>query len=446
MRREDSSAVVIETLMRRLLELRPDVGDVEARRIAEVWSGELDQIVERMLTVSEETIGVVVQPEARTMMIVDLTRLLVTLTDEFVQNKLNHGLASDPLTAEAEARASSSPIGRERIENTARLLAEHVWNKCIVDYRRRWPLVVEAGREHDVGRRRKLKGESKAPGVRHNHFSPVFSHKPWSTKDGRVRELSRGLKGDLQHRDIPYRAWGSEEYLYSQRLERHLALIDNDGAESCQKILKIVPMSDLDKRKWIAFLIVQMLRSPGFMLKMVKHTKKILPTTAPEYPNTPAALKAAYESMFTNDDVYAQFHRMIAPKSWQVIAAPAGTTFIRPDATILTEGSIKAGTWNLLYPLSPSKVFVAGPSLGDGYQQEFVPTIAASPELVYALNRRLASIATASVIVHPECDTAEVRQAVSETMSCRARPAGWLGIEASLWGPLAGKQERFSKR
>lgn len=426
----------------RLRERRPEINEQEARAIASIWAEEQDLIISRMFEISEEQVGIGLHVEARTAAIFELSKLLIALTEQAVEKKLDGGMASDPLTAESEQAMMNSEHGKERIENTARILAEHIWNKLMARWRERWPLIVDptdSKASRKIGRQ--ISAQHQAPVVRDNHFSPVFSNKQWANANGRVRRYYRTGSGAIGSRDTGPKGWGYEKFLYSHRLEQYLQLVDSDGAESCRKILHTEPLTDLDKRRWIAFLIVQMLRTPGFMYETTEHLKSILPRIAPDYPSTPGALKAAYETMFTNNDLYARFHRQIGPLSWSVLVAPNGIGFIRPDTTIVTHGNPATHQWQVIYPMTPERVFIAGPETGNGYEQDFVPSIAVDTERVMKINRVLASIAMKSVISQPEQDSPELRTLLDRDLCTHGSSQNISRGTGVLWGPLSPDHE-----
>jgi len=412
----------------------PHLSEPEARLISDIWSDEMDRIITRMQEISDEAVGPALHIEARTEAIYEMAKLINFLSEQMLAKKLGDDAAAVNLTAAKERVAVDSQLGRECVENTAKNLAE-IWTSLVLKWRDKWPLLVTPDSAHDQPKPvSKPKQIANAPGVRNNHYSPASSNKPWASgNQNQVKALTRNADGTLQSRDVSYRSWGREQFLYSLRLERYLALVDNDGAQSRDKILAVRPLTELDKRRWIAFLLVQMLRTPISMRKLTEFTKRVLPGIAPDYPSTPGALKAAYETLFTNNDVYARFHKMIALRTWTVLRAPAGSGFIRPDSTILVEGSVRDSTWRLAYPMTPRKVFLAGPGMGGGYDRDFVESVETSQDSVDDLNRRFARSTISSVLVHPGDDDVSMRSMLSNYLPIASQ--NW--HDTGLWGPLS---------
>ncbi len=412
----------------------PHLSEREARQIADTWSDELDRIITRMTEISDEAVDPALHIEARTDAIYEMARMLHFLSEQMLTKKLGDDAAAADIDAMKERAAVESQLGHERIENTAKNLAE-VWTSLVLKWRAKWPLLVAPDSSHDqpkpVSKPRQTK---KAPGVRSNHYSPASSNKPWASgSQNQVRAITRNPDGTLRSRDMSYRSWGREQFLYSLKLERYLALVDDDGTQSRDKLLAIRPLTNLDKRRWIAFLIAQMLRTPAFMRQLTENTKRILPDIAPDYPLTPGALKAAYETLFTNNDVYARFHKLIAPRTWTILRAPAGSGFVRPDSTILIEGSVHNSTWLLAYPMTPRKVFLAGPGMGGGYDLDFVESTEASQHIVDDLNRRFSRSAASSVLVHADDDSESMRSLLEAHLAAVPKAST---ENTGLWGPL----------
>lgn len=404
--------------------------------LAEVWEEELRRVIVRMMQVSEQDVGSALHIDARPQAILEMAKLRLWLADKIFEWKLAHATtqALDPLI---EREALSTDSVNNRIEETAVICAKHIWSNVVARLRIRWPLVISPFDEVCSGNTvRDL--SKRAPRVRRNHFSPVFSNKMWTDEDGvSLHVYTRGISGDISRKKMSYRQWGFEDFLYSNRLESYLALVDDDGARSQRKLLDILPLTSLDKRRWIAFLVIQLLRTPSSLSTMSARLKKILPTIAPTYPTDVASLKRAYETLFTNNQVYANFHRRMAPKRWLILRAPAGSSFIRPDNPVVVNGSIDGKDWCLRYPMTPTAVFQVGPRMGGGYEQDFVPSTEISQDEVLAINERLAGAACRSVLAVPQEDDLHLRRMLVEHLGARRCGLNLGSGTTGLWGALA---------
>lgn len=337
------------------------------------------------------------------------------------------------MTAAGERERVRSPSTQQDIETAAALIANEVWAPILAELRSKYPLIVtpEYGRPKS-----KLVGKAAHPPVRRNHYSPASSHSAWARNgDRKVREYSRGPNGVIRSRDIGYRSWGYEELLYSQRLEAYLGLVDQDGADTCRKILRTEPLDNLDKRRWIAFLVIQQIRTPSFMRRLISQLSNGMPSIAPGYPTTVAALKAAYETLFTNNNYYAENHVLMASRSWTVLSAPAGSSFIRADNPVVA-GRSSDGGWTLYYPMSPTRMFRIGPEQVSGYEQDFVPSVQLSRAEVRAVNIRSARNARRSVIATIEREDTELRDLLQQWMLPISSQDDDDLSGIPMWGPL----------
>ena len=118
--------------------------------------------------------------------------------------------------------------------------------------------------------RKSVKGipRRSAHGSRRQHFSPAFSNKYWAS-GGKLRVYALGVDGTVRSNDIPARSWGCESFLYSQELERLLSLVESDAAGPYKKLLGMVPLSEDETKRWVAYLAVQCIRTPAFIVRLL---------------------------------------------------------------------------------------------------------------------------------------------------------------------------------
>lgn len=385
-----------------------------------------------MLKLSARIVGDSLHIDARPAAILDMACLNLRLAELIVERKFaqSGGSAIDP---EKERAALETLLVRKRIENTAAILADNVWSKTIERLRSRWPLIQTASSNAIL--HRPIVGPTKrAPRVRRNHYSPVFCNRLWAGPDGMVTVYRRGVAGDIVSATASYRRWGFHEFLYSNALEAYLGLVDDDGACSQQKLVGTLPLTDLDKRRWIAFLVIQFFRTPSLLREMTERLRRVLPTVSPEYCTETRSLKAAYETLFTNNNLYARFHQLMAPRRWTILRAPPGASFIRADNPVMIRGCVAERNWCLSYPMTPSLLFEVGPDMGDGYGADFVRSRTIGDAECAALNQQLAAYAEHSVIAPTQSDGAALKKLLAQHMGTRGRANASGGRR--LWGPL----------
>lgn len=325
--------------------------------LADVWSIELGRIVERMLTISQQRGSPALPIQRRPEAIFELAKLILWLEDRIVDLKT----ATTPIgkiDVDAERDALSSQLVERRVESTARNCAEGIWIKRCERWWKRFPLLAEPRPKHKLIRRR----ESVGHGVRDQHFSPTSSNEHWASDKKRVREYFRASDGTVDHKDVSVRKWGRESFLYSQRLERLFHLIEGDVSLAYGKLLGTIPLDEKDRRHWIAFLVAQLFRTPSFILQHLPRLKALIEKQGLNYPTDTASLRRAYETLFTNNRVFATMYRRLVGRQWEMWCTSGSGTFIRSDDPVLSAGSSKKGNWMLLYPMTPNKCFVAGPA------------------------------------------------------------------------------------
>jgi hypothetical protein len=212
--------------------------------------------------------------------------------------------------------------------------------------------------------------------------------------------------------------------------------VEGDAQMAYMKLLRIEPFGERDRRHWIAFLATQMFRTPWFVVQNLARLKETIAGKAIAYPTDVASLRRAYETLFTNDDVFANVYRLIVGRKWAIWRAATGSQFVRSDNPVVVSVDRASGT-TVFYPMSPDACFVAGPELLSG-EPRIVPVQRPLDEhTTDSVNRRMASSARHSVIARPEQDDAVLR---ANLESCLGRT--WLGLTKAnrflpeYWGDL----------
>jgi hypothetical protein len=335
----------------------------------------------------------------------------------------------DQIAPDAEAQYMTSPGGVERIDNTARIMANSIWKPLCAKWWERFPAIPTLPKKTTV-----TGLPSNSPGVKNQHFSPVFSNRRWAGTDGTVRVYALGVDGRIVARRTGYRNWGREPFIYSQALERHLGLIEGDAEAPYRKLLEVVPFSESDRRHWVAFLAAQMFRTPWFLVQALAGLRDIIATRDISYPTDIASLRRAHETMFANPDVFAMVYQLVVNRRWEIWKAPTGSQFIRSDhpVVISTNGPLTT----VFYPLSPDRCFVAGPALVEEHQ--IVPDGRSATDGQRAeVNRLMASFARKSVIASPQTNDIALRGELEPVLGQR-----WLAFSRAKqflpehWGDL----------
>lgn len=315
----------------------------------------------------------------------------------------------DPLI---ERTALDTPHIRERIENTARTLMDRVWRPLVERERARYPLVVGSSGSPPNPRRGKVIKPSASPVVIKQHYAPAFANKYWAgDSSAEIRVYSRAIDQHIRATDVGYKSWGRERLLYSQELEARFGLFEGDGKGPYTKLLNTIPLTEADRRCWIAYLIAQRLRTPRAIRAQLVGLKRIILRDGINYSTHIADLRTAYETLFSNNDVFAHFYRLITGRAWHIWRASPTGYFLRSDEPVLIVASAERNEWQLCYPLSPSQCFVAGPDRPpEARAARIVPSTRELTDRETAeLNRRVARSARQSVIGPPVADDGSIR-------------------------------------
>jgi len=421
-------------MFERLLTQFPDCDQEHLTALAAAWTHELELILARMFEICAEQGAVRIPRGAHHEAVFELANLSLWLEDKIVLVKTAKTPIRevDPLI---EEQAIATAHERERIENTARNCAERIWKRFHDEWWRKYP-EIETDRKR--GSKLALGLASSLGGVRVQHFSPVFSNKLWaSATTKRVRVFSIDVSHRVVSKDVGYRSWGHESFIYSQELERLFGLVEGDAQTPYMKLLRVEPLSERDRRHWIAFLATQMFRTPWFVVQNLAHLKETIGTKAITYPTDIASLRRAYETLFTNDDVFTAVYRLIVGRKWSIWRAPGRSQFVRSDNPVIVSLDRTAGT-TVFYPMSPDACFVAGPEVLSGEPQIVPARRQLDDSATNEVNRRMAVSARHSVIARPEEDDAVLRGLLETCLGRR-----WVELKKGnrflpeYWGDLA---------
>jgi hypothetical protein len=415
-----------------LQEKFPSVNPQHLSALAEIWSEEINLVLNRMLTISREECGPGLPIEVRHEAIFEVAKLTLWLEGRLLEVKTASTKIED-IDPNEERQNLDTPKCKERIENTARICADSIWKKLVEKWHKEHPLIISTEK---APHRKKLITGNNSPGVQNQHYTPVFSNKYWATgPQNKVRVYSLGVDHQVTARDVGYKSWGYATFLYSQSLEHYLGLVEGDAKTSYDNLLDIIPLGEHDRRCWVAFLIVQLFRTPAFIAKNLPALKAVIESKGIEYPSDIASLRRAYETLFTNNDVFASYYKTLTGLKWKLLTAPPGSQFIRADEPILTQGSINTKTWKLVYPMTPSKCFVVGPEAADPFV--VVPENQKIDEAtINRMNESLAKVARKTVIAQPSNGDSKLRAVLQPSLGARWSQRNWLLGEYEYWQGL----------
>ena len=215
--------------------------------LREVWSVELSKTIDRMLEIVKDR-GTTSLPErARPEAIFEFAKLVLWLEGNMVKTKTAQTPIGE-IDAAAERDSMESSPTKDRIEKTATILADHVWQRFCDEWWERFPM-IQQGSPKSV---KPIPSRRRQSGSRRQHFSPVFSNKHWAM-NGQIRVYSLGIDGTIRSKDVPARSWGRESFLYSQGLEHYFSLVEGDAGAAYKKLLKMIPSARMRRDGGLPF-------------------------------------------------------------------------------------------------------------------------------------------------------------------------------------------------
>jgi hypothetical protein len=414
----------------------------KARALADVWSQIQSRVVERTIDIGRAEVGQTMHIDSRPDAIYEGARLLLFVGRSIVDFKegAQPFEAYDP---QAELAHLESDAGRAVIEGTARNVADGAWKPLLKRFLKRHPIIATPPPKNPPRRVRK----TKEPHRSRMHFVPQFSSRPWvDAVSGKFDVHQIGVDGEVRTTLGTAKLWGAVDYIYTQRLEARFGQIESQARQPYEKLCHNIPFNRMDTEFWVAFLITQILRTPRAMAKIMAGTRSFIEASGTVYPTDPAHLARAFETMFEENEVFAGFHRLVTGRRWSIARCAAETSFLKGDHPVALSGSTAAGKWTLVYPLTPSDCFVAGPE-GAAARPDLLPAMAELTALQSSTyNALICREAEASVIAKKGAnDPAHLRIIKANLFSKRpvARDLPLWGLSVEGTGPrLAGSRKR----
>ena len=414
-----------ELLLSQIREREPSLDELQARELANVWLGLLDSVLTRMFAIGEAEAGPlhIDQKADATFEIAKLTLWLgKTILDRKAQEK--------PLgsyRADAERALLRTANEAAKIENTARTVADKIWIPFILNYRKKRPLILSATTPERPARLIKPRQISI---TKQMHYVPQSTTRQWiDRRTGKFHSYSRRPDGTLKRRLLTPKSWGVATSIYTIQREAWFGLVEGDARRPYDKLAAGIPLNDGDVRHWVAFLIVQIMRTPRLMKRMAEGLKKWLQQTQFIYPSTSAALGRAYDSIFENNKLYARYHRLLTGRRWTVLKAAPGKCFLKGDNPVVILGRAPR-TWRLLYPLTPERCLLVGPERDNKPDKIIFGRSVITKGENDVVNVAICEHAELSVIGFPDGNSAELEQLIQKHLGKASRPSD---VELPFW-------------
>jgi hypothetical protein len=253
-----------------------------------------------------------------------------------------------------------------------------------------------------------------------NHYSPIFTNRPWADENGMIIRLRRQLgNGGVTVGRTGPREWGGEYDLYPQQVEDALGAFETKIAGLYEKLLSGKILDPTERLIWSRWILCQFARTPTLMLELAGIEEDVL-SRFPEFTRdfswqeTEAKLDAAVAHIgdFHTSDRLIPF---VVLRDWFVLRPASGEFFVKGDVPVVIRGALVGDHSQIVYPLSPTHCFVAtvvGNFPPCQIQAEHQLKAGRSAQYV----RLIARCAEREVICHPRHYSAQVAELIGEVI------------------------------
>jgi hypothetical protein len=310
-----------------------------------------------------------------------------------------------------------SEHGKERVQNTGKMFAEHIWNRSYDEYEAKYALLITSDTPQEFLYKTRTRRDGASAGVKRNHFLPAFANKPWSDSDGNILAARHWGDGGVRIVKCAFRNWGYQLFLYPQWLERYFHAVESDAAPAYRHLLDGVPLPPDERRMFTTFLVVQVLRTPAFITRLGLGLRRLSARRGWTYPMDAGSLRRAYETLFENDYIHARLHSRLTKQRWRILRPEGGWVFPRIDSGIVTAtvGIEKKNA--ILFPLSPEKCLCIGPGGAKEDDPPFPLSVQLSESNTVNLLERLVSAAVHSIALPCGVDVSKWSALLARYMS-----------------------------
>ena len=73
----------------------------------------------------------------------------------------------------------------------------------------------------------------------------------------------------------------------------------------------MVPLNEDETKQWVAYLAAQCIRTPAFILRLLPRVRRFVTEQGLDFPTDAGSLRRAYETLFSNDTVFAEMHQRL---------------------------------------------------------------------------------------------------------------------------------------
>lgn len=306
-----------------LMKRYPEADTQKVTALSDLWDEVLHRIIEKMIEISTPEMKEL-HINLREEMALELAMLQTSLGEKIINERIGTQFLNN-INVEDEREACFGESGIDRINNTSKILADHIWLK---KYNERWkPKSLAAIRKEKFPKKVKLAVEPKE----NNHFIPKSFIKRYWSENGKIRRYKIDPQGGFIFNKISFGQWGFLKNLYSDRLEAYFSLIEGDAVQPLSMLLNVEPLNRPQKEALIGFIVIQRLRNPLFIQTLRNKMVPVVEDYAGKDKSTDSEyMRKVYETLYENNEFYDRIARPIIKNQWIVVRSEQ-EAFILPD-------------------------------------------------------------------------------------------------------------------
>lgn len=329
----------------------PEADAQKVTDLSDLWDEVLHRIIEKMIEISTPKMKEL-HINLREEMALELAMLQTSLGEKIINERIGTQSLKN-INLEDEREACFGESGIDRINNTAKILTDHVWLK---KYNDRWkPKSLAAIRKEKFPKKVKLAIEPKED----NHFIPKSFIKRYWSENGKIRRYKIDPQCGFIFNKISFGQWGFLKNLYSDRLEAYFSLIEGDAVQPLSMLLNVEPLNRPQKEALIGFIVIQRLRNPLFIQTLRNKMVPVIEDYAGKDKSTDSEyMRKVYETLYEDNEFYDRIARPIIKNQWVVVRSEQ-EAFILPDICNIF-GNYDNGQY-VIAPITPNDCLVVLP-------------------------------------------------------------------------------------
>lgn len=257
-----------------------------------------------------------------------------------------------------------------------------------------------------------------------NHYSPVFTNRPWANEHGSIVCLRRESGAKLVARRTGPREWGGEQHLYPQPVEDGLGRFEHRIAAIYGRLLSGEILGPHERLLWSRWILCQFARTPTFLLELAGFEEDVF-SHFPEFSRefSMAETQEKIDAAIANISSLQQSNQVlpfIVLRDWIILRPADGEFFIKADVPVVIRGALVNDDAQIVYPLSSDRCFVAT-VLNEFPPRQIQVECHLKPGKTAQYIRLIARCAEREVICHPKHHSDELEALVGDVLGTSPR-------------------------